>query len=332
MTTCGSLPPISLVPGDSWNEIVQINDQDGVAIDLTGWTITMAEVRRLGGSSIVALVVDTADLADGQIGISADAEDTTAVPMGKLSELEIEGYPPGGSEADKKTLYFGPVTGVKIATTNIITVNHVGFQGIQGIAATIEVGSVTTLAPGAPATITNSGTAQEAVFDFGIPEGDKGDQGDAATIEVGTVTTLDPGEPATVVNAGTSGAASFDFGIPRGEKGDTGDAYETYGVSVYRAAGILTGSYYADRSASAGSTQAKIHAEIIAGDPGAEVDAYLEINGAVAYGPLTVAIGTPVELTGLSVDVDEGDVVAWVVTYMTGNVTDFFAKSYGAVA
>lgn len=42
---------------------------------------------------------------------------------------------------------------------------------IDDIDASITVGSVTTLAPGASATVTNVGTAQNAVLDFGLPAG-----------------------------------------------------------------------------------------------------------------------------------------------------------------
>lgn len=100
-----------------------------------------------------------------------------------------------------------------------------GIQGIQGDAATVNAGSTTTLAPGSPATVANSGTTSAAVFDFGIPEGVQGIQGiqgiqgDAATIAVGTTTTVAPGNPAAVTNSGTSSAAIFDFDIPQGETG-----------------------------------------------------------------------------------------------------------------
>lgn len=40
---------------------------------------------------------------------------------------------------------------------------------------TVEIGSTTTLQPGSPATVTNSGTDRHPVFNFGIPEGLKGD-------------------------------------------------------------------------------------------------------------------------------------------------------------
>jgi hypothetical protein len=53
--------------------------------------------------------------------------------------------------------------------------------GIPGTAATIEVGTVTTLAAGASATVENSGTENAAVLDFGIPEGQPGADGNLLT-------------------------------------------------------------------------------------------------------------------------------------------------------
>lgn len=51
-----------------------------------------------------------------------------------------------------------------------------GVQGEQGAAATISVGSVTTVPYGQNASVTNSGTEQEAVLDFRIPQGRPGEQ------------------------------------------------------------------------------------------------------------------------------------------------------------
>lgn len=121
-----------------------------------------------------------------------------------------------------------------------------GPQGPQGNAATVSVGSTTTLPVGYDATVTNSGSIYNAVLDFGIPQGPqgpqgaKGDKGDTgakgdtgprgpqgergtnATVYIGTTTTLNPGSQATVYNSGTDSNAVLNFGIPKGEKGDTG--------------------------------------------------------------------------------------------------------------
>ena len=43
---------------------------------------------------------------------------------------------------------------------------------------TITIGTTTTLPAGSSATVTNSGTATDPIFNFGIPKGDKGDTGD----------------------------------------------------------------------------------------------------------------------------------------------------------
>lgn len=121
-----------------------------------------------------------------------------------------------------------------------------GPQGPQGNAATVSVGSTTTLPVGYDATVTNTGSIYNAVLDFGIPQGPrgpqgaKGDKGDTgakgdtgprgpqgergtnATVYIGTTSTLNPGSQATVYNSGTDSNAVLNFGIPKGEKGDTG--------------------------------------------------------------------------------------------------------------
>lgn len=109
-----------------------------------------------------------------------------------------------------------------------------GPQGDPGAAATIDVGTVTTGDPGTDAAVTNSGTANAAIFNFTIPQGVQGPQGiqgpqgvqgeagEAATIQVGTVSTGEPGTEASVTNGGTENAAVFNFIIPRGEQGIQG--------------------------------------------------------------------------------------------------------------
>jgi len=51
-----------------------------------------------------------------------------------------------------------------------------GPQGEQGDAATISVGSTTTVPYGQTASVTNSGTEHDAVFDFVIPQGRPGEE------------------------------------------------------------------------------------------------------------------------------------------------------------
>ena len=53
-----------------------------------------------------------------------------------------------------------------------------GADGADGAAATIAVGTTTTIAPGSNATVTNVGTSEAAVFNFSIPQGEQGEQGE----------------------------------------------------------------------------------------------------------------------------------------------------------
>ena len=120
--------------------------------------------------------------------------------------------------------------------------------------STIEVGTVTTLAAGADATVTNSGDEVNAVFDFGIPQGAKGDKGDkgdtgeqgatgetgatgatGATPDVSMTATVDgqTGTPSVVVTkSGTAENPNFNVAFSglkgaKGDKGDTGDTGAT---------------------------------------------------------------------------------------------------------
>lgn len=87
---------------------------------------------------------------------------------------------------------------------------------------TLTIGSVETLEAGSSATVSNSGTIEKAVLDFGIPAGFDGKDGAAATVAIGTVTTGEPGTMASVTNVGTDTAAVLDITIPRGNKGIDG--------------------------------------------------------------------------------------------------------------
>lgn len=120
------------------------------------------------------------------------------------------------------------VDGVAIGAEQVVVTQAnrtKGAKGDTGDAATVSVGSVTKLSPGATPTVVNTGTSGAAVFDFGIPEGekgdkgDKGDDGDAATIEIGAVTTLPAGSLATVENVGTPTAAILNLALPKGADG-----------------------------------------------------------------------------------------------------------------
>lgn len=60
------------------------------------------------------------------------------------------------------------------SVNDVTIVDCKGSKGDPGQAATITVGTVTTLPAGSSATVTNTGTSSAAVFDFGIPKGADG--------------------------------------------------------------------------------------------------------------------------------------------------------------
>lgn len=65
-----------------------------------------------------------------------------------------------------------------------------GAKGDQGDAATIQVGTVTTVPYGQTAGVVNSGTEQAAVFDFTIPQGRPGQETtDMQNLTLGSITT-----------------------------------------------------------------------------------------------------------------------------------------------
>jgi len=94
-----------------------------------------------------------------------------------------------------------------------------GEDGADGAAATIQVGTTNTGAPGSAATVSNSGSTSAAVFNFAIPQGAAGTDGEQSTVNVGATTTGVPGTDANVTNSGTEIDAVFNFTVPRGADG-----------------------------------------------------------------------------------------------------------------
>lgn len=90
--------------------------------------------------------------------------------------------------------------------------------GPQGDAATIAVGTVTSVPNGQPASVSNSGSPNAAVLDFEIPEGEKGEPGSNGTGWTGAA--YDP-ETGTVTFTSADGLG-FTTGDLRGQDGADG--------------------------------------------------------------------------------------------------------------
>lgn len=75
-----------------------------------------------------------------------------------------------------------------------------GATGAQGDAATIQIGTVTTGAYGTNASVTNSGTEHDAVFDFVIPQGAPGEEvTDASNLTLNEITASSANYPTFTV-------------------------------------------------------------------------------------------------------------------------------------
>jgi len=87
-----------------------------------------------------------------------------------------------------------------------------GPAGAAGTAATVAVGTTTTLAAGSPATVSNSGTPNAAILDFGIPQGATGPPGPAGPPDWSNYPAVSNVNAAgyNITNTGTLGSTNID--------------------------------------------------------------------------------------------------------------------------
>lgn len=65
-----------------------------------------------------------------------------------------------------------------------IKLQHTGKVGPTGSTGTVDVGATTTLEPGNPASVVNTGSNTAAILEFFIPKGEKGDTGISTFVRV----------------------------------------------------------------------------------------------------------------------------------------------------
>ena len=141
----------------------------------TGPIGSQGEKGDTGDIGPIGLQGDKGDTGDagptGLQGEKGDTGDTGPIGANGKSAYEIaidEGFV--GTEEEWLASLVGP-TGLKGDT------GDQGDTGLPGTAATIEVGDVTTVGSGSPATVNNAGTDTAAIFDFEIPGGPRVYQG-----------------------------------------------------------------------------------------------------------------------------------------------------------
>ena len=191
-----------------------------------------------------AATIQIGEVITGEPGTNASVENTgtenaailkITIPRGQTGTPGTNGADGAPGADGKNGATFTPAvdTNGNLSWTNdggLPNPETVNVRGAQGEAATVQVGTTTTLPAGSQATVNNSGTSEAAVLNFGIPTGQPGADGQAATIAVGEVTTGVAGSQASVTNSGTPNAAVLDFTIPQGADGASGVTDVTAGT------------------------------------------------------------------------------------------------------
>lgn len=99
-------------------------------------------------------------------------------------------------------------------------------NGTGGTMPTIKVGTTTTGQPGTPAQVTNSGTADNLILDFIIPQGIKGEKGEKG--DPGTSTGGGSGAAIVVVPSGNDDTANIQAAVNQAKQ--TGKPVHLYGT------------------------------------------------------------------------------------------------------
>lgn len=144
-------------------------------------TLSIGTVQ--GGATAAATITGTAPNQTLNLTLpKGDKGDTGAT--GSTGPAGADGYSPTATVSKSGDTATITITDKNGTTTASVTD---GADGAAGAAATIVVGTTSTLPAGSSATVTNSGTSSAAVFDFGIPKGDKGDTGSQGPAGQGVV-------------------------------------------------------------------------------------------------------------------------------------------------
>lgn len=135
------------------------------------------------GSSYIA-VVDNSNVIPGSDGTTWQllAQVGAQGPAGEVGPTGNQGTPGSAATVSVGTVTTGSA-GSSVTVTNSGTSSaavldfaiprgdpgNVGPRGADGAAATLTVGTVTSLAPGSTPTVTNAGTSNAAILNFGLP-------------------------------------------------------------------------------------------------------------------------------------------------------------------
>ncbi len=187
--------PSATVTQTASGATISITDKDGTTTaDISNGTDGQDGAPGADGYSPSATVTQTSSGATISI-TDKDGTTTANVSNGTDGTDGTDGFSPVATVTPTATGATVSITDAQGTTTADITN---GTDGTDGQAATITVGTVTTLQPNESAYVTNVGTSSAAVFDIGIPQGQKGEAGSGT----GDMLAADYDPNSTVKNAG----------------------------------------------------------------------------------------------------------------------------------
>jgi|GEM_PF-4390785 hypothetical protein len=137
------------------------------------------EIRSFSGFGVVvgsSQIIEIENWTSGAVAtLPTPAADFSLHAPGVVTIQSGDGsFPAGNYRASYSFVYDGgQITSISHSSPPCITEWDGDFQP-----ASLQVGTVSLLQPGSQPTITNSGTGNNAVLNFGIPKGDRGEKGD----------------------------------------------------------------------------------------------------------------------------------------------------------
>ena len=191
--------------------------------------------------------VEVASTTTGAAGTSA-----SVVNEGTSTNARLAFTIPKGDKGDKGDKGYSPVV-LTTRKDNYVEIDAQNetftsvakvYDGEDGEAATVTVGSTTTGEAGTEASVVNSGTTSAAVLDFTIPKGDKGDTGSAGApgsdgySPIATVSKS--GDTATITITDKNGTTTAT--VSDGQDGATGSPGQAATIAVDSTSTLPAGS------------------------------------------------------------------------------------------
>lgn len=203
--------PANVGDAQYWEDHL-ISDSDATKIGTAVQTVNGTPADASGNVDVVAL---PAGGTAGQVltklsSTAGDADWEDPASSGHTIQDED-----GNTMPYQSTLQF---TNADVTNDSLNGKTIVDCKGAKGDAATVAVGTTSTLPAGSSATVTNTGTMSGAVLNFGIPKGDDGSDG-ADGVSVTGVTLLSTSGKVKTYRMSFSDSSYFDFNVTDGADG-----------------------------------------------------------------------------------------------------------------